>query len=137
MIHALFHISPFHLVLLILAALRITRLVVSDTFPPFAWVRNLLHTYFPPSGSYMDGGPNDTPKRAKHAIYQNSGRGTEARWYIEEGTWLGDLTNCPWCIGWWISLTAAVIYGFNPTFAVIASIPWAISYAVGFLSGKE
>lgn len=137
MIQTLLHIAPWAFALIMLAAYRITRLVVSDTFPLFAGPRNWLHARFPPSGSFMDGGPNERPPHAPIAFYQNSGRGQEARWYIEKGHWLGDLTSCAWCVGWWISLAAAVIYGLFPTFAIAASIPWAISAGVGLLSSKE
>lgn len=134
MIDVLFQIPVWHAVLLLLAAFRITRLITTDDMPLVASARNWLHARFPPSGVFMDGGPSDFPPRVQHAIYQNTGRGTEARWFIEKGHWLGKLTSCMWCAGFWVSCVATLAYGLNPTFAVVASIPWALSAGVGLLS---
>jgi hypothetical protein len=137
MIQTLLHITPFAFVLLCLAGYRITRLFVADTFPLFSRPRNWLHSRFPPTGAFMDGGPQDFPPHVRHATYQNTGVGRESRWFINDGHWLGDLTSCAWCTGWWVSLIGAVMYGLFPHFAVVASIPWAVSAVVGLISSKE
>jgi hypothetical protein len=137
MIKTLFHITPLTLVLLSLAAFRITRLITRDTFPLFAVPRNWLWSKFPPSGTYMDGTVEDRPPRVKHAVFQNTGRGVEDRWYIEKGHWLGDLTACDWCAGWWVSLMFSISYGLWPIYVVAFSVPWAIGAIVGLISAHQ
>lgn len=128
-------ISPFTFLVLALAIYRVTRLIVADSLLEPA--RNWLFGRFPYSGSFMDGGPEDKPKRAKRAAFQNTGRGTEARWFVETGTFLGNLLHCFWCIGFWVSVVGTVVYGLFPTAGLLLSLPFTFSAITGFIASKE
>ncbi|MEV0323036.1 DUF1360 domain-containing protein [Streptomyces sp. NPDC050658] len=69
------------LLVMILAAYRLTRLVVKDQFPPLLWVRHKL------AGGWA-GPAQDVPVH-------------RARWSPQ---WLADLVTCSWCASAWVSL---------------------------------
>lgn len=105
----------FDLLLLILATLRVTRLVTTDNLPGQWWIYGPLY-----KRAYGRGAGASTPRWAK---------------YIEGLT-------CPFCIGFWIGLVGAVsLYLVGGPGD--ADIWWrwlagvfALNYVVGHVSGR-
>jgi hypothetical protein len=93
-----------------LAAARITRLLVTDDFPPIVAVREWLLSRWP--------GDLTTFDEAEVVAYQVVGSGVpvvkvpHGQSYIAlRSHWLGRLIECPWCLGAHISLVV-VVTGF-------------------------
>lgn len=126
------------LVLLVLAAYRLTRLVIKDTFPPVLWLRDLV------------AGGSRKPTRAEmyHESYPGDlepgvsalAPGLKGVWYRDdEGQvwvhranaswsphWLGELITCPWCASAYVS--GAVVAATDVVYGVPA--PWLTGLAV-------
>jgi hypothetical protein len=125
--------------LLGLAAYRLTRLVVRDTFPPVLWLRDRLVGGWrplttPESDLWWAGAPH-------HADHPDAGvdhptlgtvknvQGVNSR-YVRRVSWsphwLAELLSCPWCASAYVSgaLTALtdVTYGLPA--------PWLVGLAV-------
>lgn len=99
------------LLVMSLATYRLTRLVVSDTFPPVLWLRDRL------AGGWRDltteeqrlliGGvlPGDKAAELRKAWSVNT-EGEQRylhrwRWVPQ---WIADLISCPWCASGWVAL---------------------------------
>lgn len=98
--------GPFVFVVLALAAYRLTRLIGWDTFPLAARARAWA------TGEYR--------MNAGAIAYRRSG--------------VLHLVECPFCVGWWISLVLYLLWLTAPSVTMYASVPLAISGAVGLVS---
>lgn len=87
----LFDITPFHLLILVLATFRITRLVVADRITQ--WVRDLC--FIVSVGTDRDSG-------APYIVRTKRVKGIRRV--------IGDIIGCPWCTGMWVALFAVVLY---------------------------
>lgn len=96
--------SPYALVLLLGAALRIYRLIAEDTIldRPRAWVLRLPH-------GWKDGDTVPARYRSKIDVF----------------------ITCPWCAGFWITLAWWAGWQLWPHATLVAAAPLAISMAVG------
>lgn len=47
--------------------------------------------------------------------------------------WLADLIQCPWCLGWWISLFVAGWWFAEPHVVLVVAVPFALATLVGAL----
>lgn len=47
---------------------------------------------------------------------------------------LRELLECPWCLGFWLSIVAVVLFHFWPVVVIWLALPFAISTVVGFLA---
>jgi len=119
--------------LMVLAAYRLTRLVVKDTFPPVLWVRDRLaggwrkltseevNRLFGP----QSGGPDRAELRKSMSI---NPEGTQRYLYRTSWSpyWLAELLSCTWCASGWVSgaVTAAV------ALTVGLPSPWLVGPAV-------
>jgi hypothetical protein len=45
-----------------------------------------------------------------------------------------ELFTCPWCIGFWLSLVAVVLFYFWPVVVLWLALPFAISAVVGLIA---
>lgn len=54
-----------------------------------------------------------------------------------ESSMLGYLFTCPWCLGFWVSLTVFICYTILPTYTLFAASIFALSAVVGLLSKFE
>jgi hypothetical protein len=54
-----------------------------------------------------------------------------------ESSLLGYLFTCPWCLGFWVSLTVFICYTILPTQTLFAAFVFALSAVVGLLSKFE
>ena len=125
----------FTVLLMGLAAYRLTRLIVKDTFPPVLWLRDRL------VGGWR---PLTEPEQARSSVnlqsvadtYDDPKFGqlrminfTTSRYVRREKWspyWLAELLSCPWCASAYVSgaLTAVVdvTYGLP--------VPWLVGLAV-------
>lgn len=148
-------------VLAVLAAYRITRLIVVDDFPPVAAARRWLLARYPttedvfyasevepycspPLYHLIAGGETDHqtlldagwPEEPPQVTVTRHGTTvhldpTEESWRPQVGHPVGDLISCPWCIGFWISTAVVAWLVFLPA---VWLAPWALSATVGFIS---
>lgn len=120
--------SIFVFALMSLAAYRLTRLAVRDTFPPVLWVRDRLAGGWRP----LTLGEHETYNRA--TVRDKSLMRTDWSYDPEDGEhqryvarkdfsplWLAELITCPWC-------ASAYTSG-----AVVALTWWAAGLPVPFL----
>lgn len=129
----------FVFVLMCLAAYRLTRLIVKDTFPPVLWLRDRL------VGGWR---PLTEPEQAQTLVRLQSIADTQddpefgqlrminfktSRYLTRKPWspyWLAELLSCPWCASAYVSggLTAAVdvFYG--------VPVPWLVGPAVWAVS---
>jgi hypothetical protein len=125
-------VTWFVFVLMCLAAYRLTRLIVKDTFPPVLWLRDRLVGGWRPltepeqeTVSRQPGGNQPFPltKQGDRTLRWN----TRRPW---SPYWLAELLSCPWCASAYVSggLTAAVdaFYGIP--------VPWLVGPAVWAVS---
>lgn len=114
-----------HALLLLLitgAVWRVTRLIVTDVFPPAAWLRRHL------TGEDVDYRAPD---------------GTTAQGHIGPDSWvpgwLEELWGCPWCVSVWVSaaIVGAVVW-LVPGGVPVPWLVWpAVSGAGGWLAARE
>lgn len=112
------------LVLLVLAAYRLTRLVIKDTFPPALWVRDRLAGGWRPltEADHLEPVQTRTWKTTEHD-------GRMMRWVTRAAWspgWLAELLTCPWCASAYVS--GAVVALTDLTYGVPA--PWLTGVAV-------
>lgn len=90
------------LIVLSLAAYRLTRLAVKDTFPPILRVRCAIMLRGMPFKEAWENGC--------HAVLMRGGKLDQAKYdraltlYRPSWEWLADLVTCHWCASGWISL---------------------------------
>lgn len=148
------NISIFAFVVLALAAARITRLVTRDSI--FGDLRSKFHDHYPPTGHYVTKPERFRldvkdyvfrlkfvrPKqRAKYLpIYKSmpAGVGGEAeRWYVTQGSFIGNLTSCDWCTGVWVSAAIFGLLFVSVNWTFILCLPFALAELVGLFAGHE
>lgn len=111
-----------------LGSYSITRLVYKDDFPLFANPRKWLHKRFPPTDTVWEEKP---PRGTWKRLPDNR------HWVVVKGHWLGDLTDCPWCAGFWVSLGVWTAYLFFPVIVMLAIPPLAMRAFVGAFALKN
>lgn len=107
---------PLYLIMT-LAAYRLTRLVVRDTFPPVLWLRDRLaggwRNLTPTEQRMLFGGvlPGDKAVELRRAWSVDEERNQRYvyRWH-RSPDWFAELITCPWCASAYVSgaVTAAV-----------------------------
>jgi hypothetical protein len=108
-------IDPWAFVLLSLAAFRVVHLIAFDAITERA--RTWWWLKFP-----YEGMPH---QKATGEVYGH------------EGTFLGDVITCAWCLGMWVSIAAYGMWEFWPEVTVRLSIFMAISTVIGLLREWE
>lgn len=98
------------LVVDLLAAYRLTRLVVDDTFPPVKWLRDRIVA-------------------AHTTVVANPGGGT-----VDKPGALAELVQCPWCAGFWVSVLVVAAHWAVPEIWLPVSLVLALSAGVGIVS---
>lgn len=95
------------LILMVLAAFRLTRLIVEDDFPPIAWMREYVREARPHVRKEIDAD-------GKY----------EYRWW-----WLGELVSCHWCASAYV---AAGVVGLS---TVVVSVPLPVLWWLAVWAG--
>lgn len=103
-------LTALALVLDLAACYRLTRLVVADTFPPIAYVRDRI-------------------VRKHTRITANPGGG-----YTEEPGPLAELVQCPWCASVWVGAAIALAQWRIPGVWLWVSLALALSAVAGVVS---
>lgn len=118
--------------LLCLAAYRLTRLLIKDTFPPVLWLRdNLVGGWRRLTPGEWDAIRRETaPQRERHHVDLHDGQGQAAALWIERWRWvphwLAELLSCPWCASAYVS--GALVAVTDITYGV--PVPWLVGPAV-------
>lgn len=113
--------------LLLLGVYSITRLIVTDTFPLFAKPRDWIKKRFPPSEFLMETKP---PRGTWKKLPDNK------HYLVIKGHWFGDLIDCPWCAGFWVSLSVWSAYFFLPLLTLALLVPLSFRAFVGGYANK-
>lgn len=115
-----FILNPMVFIVAALAVYSITRLITTDSIADP--IRNWIFDRFPHEGYST----KKRPVRGKWVTVGNA-------YYINEGTWLGDLIHCPWCSGFWVSLLFCAGFVASPIIATAVSVPWALRIVPGVI----
>lgn len=132
--------GPWHLLVLALAAARITRLVGWDTFPLAVRIREwATGQYWVPLTDPAVGvekvegtGRVDSGELGLPGKKPSSGV-AEVRVAYRRPV-VAHLVTCPFCVGWWISLAVYVSWLAAPRWTLYVSVPLAVSSLVGWAS---
>lgn len=128
----------FTLLVLALAAYRLTRLIVKDDFPPVLWMRDRLVGGWRPLTpkeqtslllpSDWDGSSYKTPRGF---VLQERG---VTKVYVHRRSWvpywLAELLGCPWCVSAYVS---GALTGATDAVSGVPR-PWLVAVAVWALS---
>ena len=135
--------GPWEFVLLALAAYRLTRLGGWDEFPLAAriraWVigeRWILPTFEDDLAREFAKPVEDTgePVRSTGLPGKQPHSQVEDVQPAYDRPTLAHLIHCPFCLGWWVSLTVWGSWSLVGHWALVAAAPFAISGAVGLLA---
>lgn len=111
--------GPWVALVLVLAAFRVTRLIGWDTLPFLerarAWATGEERRYV--------GDVNAMNNLTGDQLHVET---THRRPSIAK------LLECPWCLGFWVSILVYLAWVFAPTEAIYGATPFALSAAVGF-----
>lgn len=127
------------LIVTALAAYRVTRLLIRDDFPPVMAVRSWLLDRWPGDLTVFDPSEVDVRAMTVHATgvpvapIEDDDLGT--LFVAVAPHWIGNLIECPWCLGFWVSLAAVVglYYLGDQTWFQVAAAAFATSAVVGLL----
>lgn len=113
--------QPWVALVLILGTFRIVRVIGWDTFPLLekarAWATGEERVLVG-DGNSLTGLSGDRPRVET----------THRRPYVAK------LLECPWCLGFWISVLAYLAWVFFPTETLYGAAPLALSAAVGLVA---
>lgn len=130
--------------ILVFGAYRLTRLVGWDDWPPIVRARVwLLREYWvavDDGGTVVSmGGPGPHPSGSQFETEKPvpgkppSSEVSDVRPGYGRPT-LAHLIHCPFCLGWWISLTVYTFWLADAHWALYTLFPWALSGLVGLLA---
>lgn len=97
--------NPFLAIVLAVGVFGWWRLISRDSI--FERQRNWFFQLWPHEG-YTQVDQRKQPQRGR-SVWSG---GT---WYVTQGTKLGDLVYCPWCLSWWIAIVQFAAYCAFPT----------------------
>lgn len=109
------------------AAGRLTRLIVKDTFPPILWARDRLVGGWRPPTEEDWRKIRNTEKAPGFPVTDQDGR--TVRWTVRASwvpDWLAELLSCPWCASAYVS-AAGTVYG-----ALLGWYSWPVALVVWF-----
>ncbi len=115
--------DPVALILNMLAAFRITRLLVDDAFP-FGVPRGRLVDWANKRWLDLDEGDRKWTDRQRRQFHAYDGQAP-----------LALFVTCPWCMGVWVSVGVALLASTGAWWPWVA-VPLALSAAVGIIASK-
>lgn len=127
--------DPWAFVLLSLAVYRVSRLIVADSFPPVAKLRKWFKYHWPDAGDQVH-------RRPKRGFSQPiSPQGTDPAdvelWRVIEGTTLGYLVSCMYCLPFWVAAVAWLSWNWFPTVTLFLATPFALAAVATLLHRWE
>lgn len=108
------------LLILALAIYSVTRLITKDSI--IDRQREWFYNRFPHEGFTTKIRPN--PKRCTFIA-------TGDHYYVTVGHKLGELVHCPWCMGFWVSLAACLLFWAWPVGTTFVLVPLALRVIPG------
>lgn len=104
-----------------LAVYSLTRLIVEDSIidRQRAW----FHDRFPYEG-------HTTSNRPKRGTWQVISQG---KYFVTKGTWLGELSHCPWCTGFWVAAAVTLTLLLWPVWTTLVLFPLALRVIPGMI----
>jgi hypothetical protein len=99
-------IGPWEFVVIALAAFRMTHFFVYDSL----------------IGANLESESKFATKLDRFSY--NTEDGSDRSWARGK---IGDLLNCPWCLGFWISAGLWAVWVWGPEWARYGQFPWAIA----------
>lgn len=142
------HVTLLALVVLGLAAARITRLITRDTIfeRPRTWVRNL----YPAAGDFVSKFERSRPRTLTRKWAKKNGKSDriiryrsqptnhegKATFYVSKSSWFGGLISCDWCTGVWVATVLTVFWHFAPGVAFFIAVPAAVAEIVGISASR-
>lgn len=132
-----------------LTTYRLTRLIVTDTFPPALWLRDrLVGGWRPLTAKEEDRyvtdvaavveGPAASPHPELGALMRTDGQVNRyvRRWrWVPH--WLADLLSCPFCASGWIGMAVVAATWFAPAGLAVPVLCWASVWALGGLLAAQ
>jgi len=131
--------TPLEWILATLVSFRLTRLV-SEDFPPIKAGRDWLLRRWPGPDTTFPTNEVDVVRGEVGDEYRHVETGVplmevEMVFFAERPHWLGQLIECYWCHGFWISV--AVLPVFGPTWFEWAVGALAVNGLIGLLRSWE
>lgn len=122
------------IIIMSLAAYRLTRLIVTDTFPPVLWLRDRLAGGWRNATQHEMNDMSWLPMAGQEQIFREI-EGVPSRYVYRWNwvpQWFADLLSCSWCASGWVSL--AVVTGAAFTVGVPAPVlVWPAVWAAASL----
>lgn len=103
----------------VLAVISLTRLITEDSLVDGLRERFFLH--WPHEGF-------QSTKRPKRGTFITTSGGG---YYVNIGTYLGELVHCPWCASFWVAAGLYAAFVLWPVSAVFWSIPFGVRVLAG------
>lgn len=113
------------LLIIALAIYSITRLITVDSIADRP--RDWLHARFPYEGQNIKIGTAWPGRDRCTFIVTGDHR------YVTEGSWLGELVKCPWCMGFWVALAVFGAFCFWPVATTFVLVPMALRVIPGMI----
>lgn len=113
----------FAFALVTLAAARVTRLLIHDTITEpmrrLLWRR--LGNEVPPA----------LLESIRHYVARTQQTNPRSR------SWAWKLINCPWCLGFWVSLLLTAPLAFSPAIRALLPGPWPLWWPITALAASQ
>lgn len=109
------------LLFLALGIYSLTRLITKDSI--IDRQREWFFHHFPPEGHQS----KRKPKRGKSIVVSGG------QYYVTEGTKLGELAHCPWCMGFWVSLVLFAAFVAAPVVTTFVLVPLGLRVIPGVI----
>lgn len=125
------------LVLLGLALFRLTRLVGWDeiTVDPRRWVTGIADTDYNQVAQWVEAAKaHGRDPWSDSAGDGHPGSGGLSGIISERRYYLAKLVRCPWCIGFWLSVTVWLAWWGEPRVTLFLATPLALSAIVGLVA---
>ena len=126
--------EPLLLLLIALAAFRVTRLWIDDGWP-LQRLRDAFLYRWPDDVSVFE--ESEVVKGEDGLTYTRAGQPLiwveDGEYMAETPSKLGPLATCYWCAGWWISVAWVAAALLWPTVTAWIAAPFALSAVVGII----
>lgn len=107
---------------LTLAVYRLCRLIGWDEFPPIARLRD-----------WVTGAEEVVAQSINQRLGVTNDPPAQTTWRYKRPL-LARFIECPFCLGWWLSLGAYLAWLWEPRYTLYALFPFALSGLVGLTS---
>lgn len=124
------------LLILALAVYRVTRLIVVDSFPPVAWVREKWLNRWPMVGETVKYPSRRLIEKHQDGKIELIHLGNNV-YEVKKGTTLGYLISCVWCSGFWVALAFVLAYWAWPVVTLQVASVFAVAAIGSYIYNQE